>query len=208
VAGCARPVALRADAAGNHYLDLVPFRDGWTPFDPTDPTHRAGRKATFLLDSWAEMTLVGPESLSLLTAIGSVRARTVIGFSGHSEHPLQTGIFLLYPPAGAALRPLDVAAGEFEEPGITFGSLNVCRVKLGPLQPLDVGPADRLDAAPDDFDEGEYDPAEDDYDGDEDDDDDDDDLDDDEFDDEDDEFDDDEVFDDDDDDDGQPDGKK
>jgi hypothetical protein len=41
------------------------FRDGWTPFDPMDPTHRAGRKATFLLDSGAEMTLVGPENLSL-----------------------------------------------------------------------------------------------------------------------------------------------
>ena len=130
-------VPLRADAAGSYYLDLVPFRDGWTPHDPANPAHRAGRKVTFLADTGAEMTLVGPDSLSLLAGIGTAPARTVTGFNGPPQMPLQTGYLVIYPPEGAVARP------PLEGPcAITFGDFEEYRCsRVRPEAALDQGAA-------------------------------------------------------------------
>ena len=130
VPGVADPVRLRADAAGNHYLDLVPFRDGFTPFLPSDAGHRAARKVTFLVDSGAEMTLVGPDSISLLVDLGSVPACAVVGFNGVGQLPLQTGILVIYPPAGGTSGPpCSLPLHPF---GVGYTSLHVRRAQRAP----------------------------------------------------------------------------
>ena len=134
-------VPLRADAAGTYYLDLVPHRAGWIPYDASLPQHRAGRKVTFLVDTGAEVTLVGPESLGILAGIGTVRARTISGFAGAPLMPLHTGYFVIYPPDGAVAKP--PIEGPIE---ITFGSLSVGRVRLGASMALD-DPADAFEDA-------------------------------------------------------------
>ena len=96
---------------------------------------------TFLADTGAEMTLVGPDSLSLLTGIGTVTARTVSGFNGAPQMPLQTGYFVIYPPEGAVARPpltgpCAITFGDFEE-------YRCSRVQpSAPLDPYDAAMAD------------------------------------------------------------------
>ena len=89
----------------------------------------------FLANTGAEITLVGPDSLSLLTSIGTAPARTVPGFNGALQMPLQTGYLVIDPPLGATAKP------PLEGPcAITFGDFKeyrCSRVGRGASRPFD-----------------------------------------------------------------------
>ena len=91
----------RCDARGNYYVDLVPHALGLTPCDPRNPEHRTARRVPFLIDTGAEMSLVGPESMALLAQINIHPRTPITGFSGAASVPLATGNLVIVPPPGA-----------------------------------------------------------------------------------------------------------
>ena len=126
--GCARPFPLRRDAAGNIFVDLV--SDGgasYTIFDDHAPAHRALKRHPFLLDTGAEVSIVGPQSMSMLRALGSVPAVVVHSFAGATSASLQTGVLLISPPAGATAT---VAPGAVVE-GVVYEGVHCMRVYAG-----------------------------------------------------------------------------
>ena len=123
IPGCASLLPTRTDTKGNHYIDLVPHMHGLTPFNPADASHRAARRVAFLVDTGAEMSVIGPESLAVLTDLNSFEGCPITGFSGVPSQPLATGILVIVPPDGAIDTP-----GRPSAPGVTYTSATVSRI--------------------------------------------------------------------------------
>ena len=92
---------LRHDHAGDVHLDLVVVSGGLTLYD--DSAHRRLPRLSFLLDTGAQVSLVGPARLALLTERGSAPSATVTGVSGPPVIPLDSGVLRLIPPLWATV---------------------------------------------------------------------------------------------------------
>jgi len=117
VPGCPRPFPLTLDARGNVYLNLVKPRD--VPigtFDLYDPG-RADQanlfRAPFLVDTGAELTVLGGRAMAFAGAIDSIPLIPITGVDGKPMYPRHSGILTIRSPLGAALplpSPTDPAA--------------------------------------------------------------------------------------------------
>ena len=142
--GVARPFPLRRDATGNIFLDLV--ADGaaaYTVFDATNREHCLRRPIPFLLDTGAEVTIMGPQSLSMLRDRGSVPAVMVHSFAGASVAALDTGILLINPPSGATI---PAGPGTIME-GVVYEGVRCMRILQGGGAPLRLAVASGPQAA-------------------------------------------------------------
>ena len=88
------------DTAGNYYASFVVARGG-VVIATQSAAHARLVRHHFLLDSGAEVSIVGPGGLSLLRELGSRPIPTLRAVAGPALPVLDTGILLLVLPAGA-----------------------------------------------------------------------------------------------------------
>jgi len=104
IPGAPRRVPLLRDASGNYYVTFV-ARHGGLALRENSAAHRALLPYHFLLDTGAEISVVGMNQISLLRELGSRPIPLLHTVAGPPVPVLETGNLLLIMPAGAAPPP-------------------------------------------------------------------------------------------------------
>ena len=105
IPGVKRRHPLWRDAAGNYYATFVVANGGMAVANASLPAHAHLIRHHFLLDSGAEVSIVGPGGLSLLRELGSRPIPVLRAVAGPALPVLNTGILLLILPSGALQHP-------------------------------------------------------------------------------------------------------
>lgn len=98
---------INSSPAGDKYIDFVRVRGGFTPCDQRCIAHLRELQCRFFLDTGSQSTIVGPMGIALLHDLGSLPARAVQGVNGPPVLSIETGVFVIVPPAGALPAPPD-----------------------------------------------------------------------------------------------------
>jgi hypothetical protein len=109
IPGVSARIPLRRDAKGNYYVSFVPTHGGLTVSLGT--TAEANMvQHPFLLDSGAEVSVVGMNKLSLLRELGCRPIPLLHTVSGPPVPVLETGNLMIVLPRGATPPPPRAAA--------------------------------------------------------------------------------------------------
>ena len=152
IPGRAGKVLLRRDARGNTFVDLVAHDGGWMPVDGSGVSPRPGAHS-FLLDTGAEVSLVGTGGRCFLRELGAAPRDIIKGIGNISLGNLESGILLIVTPppramSGGPSKPWRrgrgrgrVPAGpETDPPGVTAGVVRYVSLQRGDA----TGPSDAL----------------------------------------------------------------
>jgi hypothetical protein len=127
VPGITRPFPLTRDVHGSVIVTFVETPRGLLLRDDS-VAHRCLAAHEFILDTGAEVCLIGPGSIALLSSMGSVPPMTVTGVGGMRTFPMDSGLLVVEPPHGARVPPPDGSAPPHSDhgpdgPALRFASL-------------------------------------------------------------------------------------
>ena len=140
------------DSAGTVHVTFVATGPGLVLRDAS-LAHRLLPSFDFILDTGAEVSLVGASHIALLRELGVPPSVTLTAVGGLRIRPIDTGILLVTPPRGATSSPpvIDPSSGLVLEPSVMYTSVappdvdgaavfavGVRATAFPPLQSLDV----------------------------------------------------------------------
>ena len=104
IPGAPRAFPLSRDEYGSVIVTFVETPRGLLLRDDSI-AHRCLIAHDFILDTGAEVCLIGAESISLLSGLGSIAPLTITGVGGVRTMPVDSGFIVIEPPRGATAQP-------------------------------------------------------------------------------------------------------